>query len=1088
MIRYTRFMREGREGRRGGGEPARRKKTEAGLRRQRNQSSDRNPPRGRSRQQQSRSNTRKPGPAGRASGSRHIRPRAEKPVGLYVAVGGLGLALIAGLLMFMMGGDSPPKASRERIARVKQARPAAEISRTRQPKRTEPAAKPTTKPASEKDTGRAALLAMLEATRRKITAALDRGDVRAARTALEAFSPELMELADDDPLFQAVASLQAQIDKRAALLVGDPVNKPKPEPDPPRAQQQPPRASGPVDWNRATEIFMKHLRAKDYRGMQGHALQVIARAPKIYLGYNWLTTAQSSLNSPEAAYETAMKAIELYKTAPQEMRHQIREYYNFRPLTAILEQLGEFELARENVNRIKALSNDDPSWWTDKARVEYHLGNYDTALKAADDGFRIAVKKKSVKMLALLWYVGEAARALGRDAQARAAYQALTQYRHPVYTDIGYIGLARLAMLNTAGKFDRAAASAAMKRVRNTQLTVFYITHAMLSSVGGVHEQALESFESERITWRTRSPEVDWHHGVTLLALNHRGRAIERITIATRRNRHYRKRLDADPKVQPIARDVKRRLGDYDRGKDVEARIEVAEQHVTTEVLLAQIRSFIRTARFSQALEDLARLKRRVSGSSLAEAEAQVTRVKAYAALKRAVLKAIRNGPLKNHALQLAGAKAVGARLTGADDTHYTLALAGGGTAKGSWAQLPFKTMWGLFNRLGLTAAQQLRLADLSWECEASRLAERSLSKAWAAPEHRSAIVERIALHRGVSRTTGGGFVPHRGRFVTVAEKRQHDRGLVSFRGKWVTQSDKRHMLSNHEKINGKWVALTAEQLRQRGFIKYQGKWRTAKEIGQRRGEWKEAWTERTAHYEIKTNHSKQFALKLAKVVEQAYVLYKRLFGGEPKGTQRMRLLAFRTYEDYRAYCERTGNLAQLNATGFSPSEPRTACGYDKLKDERSLLQTMLHEGAHLFYQLAFDGQPESWLAEGMATYFEGFRLKSGGQIKFHHKPRMRRTLFRQALSQGRQIPLQEFFTADAGKLINSNANRALVFYSQAWAVHYFLRKSPDPRYRQGFLRYWKAVARGSKPNLLKLIGVPLAQMERDFKAFIRAE
>ena len=123
-----------------------------------------------------------------------------------------------------------------------------------------------------------------------------------------------------------------------------------------------------------------------------------------------------------------------------------------------------------------------------------------------------------------------------------------------------------------------------------------------------------------------------------------------------------------------------------------------------------------------------------------------------------------------------------------------------------------------------------------------------------------------------------------------------------------------------------------------------------------------------------------------------------------------------------------------------------------------------------------------------MATYFEGFKTKSDGHIQFHHKPQSRRTLFRQALSQDRHLKLTEMLGSDAGKLINSNASKALLFYAQCWALHYFLRNTTNPKYRTGFAKFMERVGRGNKPSLEKELGVTLDQLEKDFLAFIREQ
>jgi len=891
---------------------------------------------------------------------------------------------------------------------------------------------------------------------------------------------DLMDLAQDDRLRRALAKLQAKVAAREKALAGMPVKPVKP-----RAGL--PQPSGPIDWRAEMRTFFRHFNSRDVSAMEAHARGLIRRAPKIFFGYFWLCQAQMRMEIYDVAYETIKKAMVLYRSGPQELKSRQREYYCYRALIGVLDNLGEFEKALEASDRSKALADGDPDWWTLRAILEFKVGDPAASLATAKRGIQRARKTgNKLNVVSSLRLIGDASRVLGKHQQAIEAYGELVRSSRPVSQDLGHIGLAKVAALMPGRKRDLRAGFRELSQVRVRRLPVYKTVRAMLLSLSGEHEQALQQYERNRLYWRQRDSQANWYHGLSLLALNFRERAIERVTLAARRDPAYRRLLDTESWVWPIAAAVKRRLEDFARGKNVEERLEVATEQVTTVVLLAQIRGFVRTFRFKRALANLKQLTGAVRGSSRRDTQVQQQRVERYQALKQLLIDGIRRGPLKHYKLPLAGAKAVGARLSGADDNHYHLALPRGGSAKGLWAQLSFGALWKLFDVLKLSAAQQLALADLAWDSDDSKLAERSLARAWVSKGDRGAIAKLISRRRGVA-VPEGGWVLQGGRFITAGEKRNVDKGLVFFRGRWVSKSDKRHLLANHEKIGGKWIALTAAQLRERGYIQYQGRWQTAKEIAQRRGDWKEAWTERTAHYVIKTNLSKRFARKLAVAIEQAYVLYQQVFGGKPKGTEPMRLMAFRTYEDYRSYCEKTGNLAQLNATGFSPSEPRTACGYDKLKDERSLLQTMLHEGAHLFYQLSFGGQPESWLAEGMATYFEGFKQRGKDRIEFHHKPRMRRTLFRQALSQGQHIPLKDFFGADAGKLINSNAKRALVFYAQAWALHYFLRTTPNPHYRVGFKRYWVLVARGNKPNLLKVLSIPVEQLERDFLAFIKA-
>lgn len=99
-------------------------------------------------------------------------------------------------------------------------------------------------------------------------------------------------------------------------------------------------------------------------------------------------------------------------------------------------------------------------------------------------------------------------------------------------------------------------------------------------------------------------------------------------------------------------------------------------------------------------------------------------------------------------------------------------------------------------------------------------------------------------------------------------------------------------------------------------------------------------------------------------------------------------------------------------------------------------LELLLHEMAHHFIEVSFDGLPAPWLNEGLATYLGwsavGPDAMIPGEIAVEHL----RTVRRAALA-GRLVPLRIFLDLDPAAFYNGK-NRDL-HYSQAWALIYFL-------------------------------------------------
>ncbi len=499
--------------------------------------------------------------------------------------------------------------------------------------------------------------------------------------------------------------------------------------------------------------------------------------------------------------------------------------------------------------------------------------------------------------------------------------------------------------------------------------------------------------------------------------------------------------------------------------------------------IFTQINGFVRSFDFELALKNLRTLESLAARQSDLDRVAERTRfTEQYLGLLDRMIESIKSGLLRGHPLKIEGLEGLSVRLVDANRRGFRAKLAQRGQVGERWSNMAYRQRWDLLRRIGLSGREWLTLGRLSHDLDAEKLAETCLVRAWVAEASmRPAISELLSNYRQQT----ASWVLYRGRFVTPEDKEHLARGLVRFRGKWVTTEDRRHLARNHVKQGGKWIPLTANQLRSRGYKKVEGRWLSPYEQVDRGRDFTNAWVVTTTHWQVKSNISQKYARRVANALETAYVAHRAYFGRQPTGRERMTMLAFRTYEDYRSYCKKVGKLAHINASGFSPSEPRTACAYDKHKNRDVMLRTLVHEATHLYFQLAYRTNVPSWVAEGMATYFEGYRERSGGRLTFHHKAAERLRLLKSALGSRQTFPLKELMGLRAGELLNTDATRALMFYAQCWGTFYFLQKTANPRYRAGFQKFFAGVRRGARPNLAKLLGVGLDRVDEDLRRFM---
>jgi hypothetical protein len=141
-------------------------------------------------------------------------------------------------------------------------------------------------------------------------------------------------------------------------------------------------------------------------------------------------------------------------------------------------------------------------------------------------------------------------------------------------------------------------------------------------------------------------------------------------------------------------------------------------------------------------------------------------------------------------------------------------------------------------------------------------------------------------------------------------------------------------------------------------------------------------------------------------------------------------------------------SFESLGRGGFTADGVAVLYDIDDGQWDHDTLALASHEGWHQYAQTTFEHQLPAWLDEGIATLFEGFRLRRG-EIEFDvASNRERRYRLREAARSNTLIPLQTLLESDPHDVLAKSKSTLLTYYAQVWALARFLKDGEDGRYR----------------------------------------
>lgn len=232
----------------------------------------------------------------------------------------------------------------------------------------------------------------------------------------------------------------------------------------------------------------------------------------------------------------------------------------------------------------------------------------------------------------------------------------------------------------------------------------------------------------------------------------------------------------------------------------------------------------------------------------------------------------------------------------------------------------------------------------------------------------------------------------------------------------------------------------------------------------------------RTPHYRIYTTEpDERTRTRMAEFVEYALAHYRTAVTPLPAPGVKLDVYLMANRTQWETLTKRlmgpaSGNLSNIERGGFA------ARGIGVYYD-LGLYDTLAiaaHEGWHQYTQRVFADPLPVWLEEGMATYMEGHRWGLGGSgkpqfLSWANTERFDR--LRDAVSAGREIPLDRLLGMSPQGELESGGDGLLDFYAHVWALTHFLEEGDGGRYRTQFHALLRDAADG---NLRKVLATHL--------------
>ncbi len=337
--------------------------------------------------------------------------------------------------------------------------------------------------------------------------------------------------------------------------------------------------------------------------------------------------------------------------------------------------------------------------------------------------------------------------------------------------------------------------------------------------------------------------------------------------------------------------------------------------------------------------------------------------------------------------------------------------------------------------------------------------------------------------------------------------------GFVRQKNEWVSPFEAT-MLRQQQVWHAKFGWLPRDHVAryERGERRFSGNWMSAQKEEELRRDFSKGWDVRTDHFRVRTNHSLERGVEVARKLEDFHQLFFQVLAGffttreqarkliedaskPPQPPDPFDVFYFRSRAEYVAFLKtKTDQQVEITNGMFFPS---TGVAY--FFDDPEAVDpdaTLYHEATH---QILSGARPKAdqigvtanfWLVEGIACYMESFRREGeGDESRFSvGRPDHKRLISAKAnlLDDNYFIPLDEL----AGLGMNDFQRHQQIRknYSQSAAMTHFFLHYDSGRYREALVEHLSDLySTGTRrpPRLADLIGVPAVDLDRQYRDYM---
>ncbi|RLS34239.1 MAG: DUF1570 domain-containing protein [Planctomycetota bacterium] len=310
------------------------------------------------------------------------------------------------------------------------------------------------------------------------------------------------------------------------------------------------------------------------------------------------------------------------------------------------------------------------------------------------------------------------------------------------------------------------------------------------------------------------------------------------------------------------------------------------------------------------------------------------------------------------------------------------------------------------------------------------------------------------------------------------------------------------------------WIESKHVPRYENGERYYNGNWITAQREETIRSDFKNAWKVETEHFLVRTNHSQQKGVRLAVAVEAFHRYFMREFAGFFRTPQQLdKLFTSGTssndgshYEIYyfrkrQEFVDKLANKCPLadKINGlYMPQDRKAYFFHNPDISEDESLETLYHEVTHQLLSestlktTAIGNEHDFWVIEGIACYFESFRVAEDGTVSVGDltHPRIRAAR-EQVVKKQEQEPLARFTALGMLKFQAGTTPELQKRYAQATGLAHFFLHYQDGVYRDEFIEYLTNIytpvqrLRGTK-TLEEIIGVSYATLDAQYATYFK--